>query len=147
MYSQSTLDNRDIWLKLVQLFVFQPQHALPDIFIWLIANGKRIAYHRIFARDLIYSMIEEECGAHCGKVQTVMLRLPGNKSSTPAGWSVQAKLSIYLWLGIIQSRQFCYSGLPKGFDLSPEIRNAERPGALAPSNIHYLEKHVSSCVW
>lgn len=129
--------------KMMQLFAFQPQHALPDVFIWLIANGKRIAYHRIFARDLIYSMIEEECGIHCGKVQTVMLRLPGNKSSTPAGWSVQAKLSIYLWLGIIQNRQFCYSGLPKGFDLSPEIRNAERPGALAPSNIHYLEKHVN----
>lgn len=117
---------------------------MPDVFIWLIANGKRIAYHRIFARDLIYSMIEEECGIHCGNVQTIMLRLPGNKSNTPAGWTVQAKLSIYLWLGIIQNRQFSYSGLPKGFDLSPEIRNAERPGALAPSNIHYLEKHVSS---
>lgn len=88
-------------------------------------------------------MIEEECGIQCGKVKTVMLRLPGNKTNTPAGWTVQAKLSIFLWLGIIQSRQFCYSGLPKGFDLSPEIRNAERIGALAPSNIHYLEKHVS----
>lgn len=88
-------------------------------------------------------MIEEECGIHCGKVQTIIVRLPGNKSNTPAGWMVQAKLSIYLWLGIIQNRQFCYSGLPKGFDLSPEIRNAERPGALAPSNIHYVEKHVS----
>lgn len=87
-------------------------------------------------------MIEEESGIHCGKVQTIMLRLPGNKSNTPAGWTVQAKLSIFLWLGVIQNRQFCYSALPKGFDLSPEIRNAERPGALAPSNIHYLEKHV-----
>lgn len=92
-------------------------------------------------------MIEEESGIHCGKVQTIMLRLPGNKSNTPAGWTVQAKLSIYLWLGVIQSRQFCYSGLPKGFDLSPEIRNAERVGALAPSNIHYMEKHVSLMLW
>lgn len=72
-----------------------------------------------------------------------MLRLPGNKSNSPAGWTVQAKLSIYLWLGLIQNRQFSYSGLPKGYESSPEIRNAERPGALAPSNIHYLEKHVS----
>lgn len=99
----------------------------------------------MFARDLIYSMIEEECGIHCGKVQTIMLRLPGNKSNTPAGWSVQAKLSIYLWLGAVSNKQFSYSGLPKGFDLSSEIRNAERPGALAPSNVHYLEKHVSCC--
>ncbi|XP_031628335.1 otoferlin isoform X2 [Contarinia nasturtii] len=130
------------YLQNLKFLVDDPQHALPDVFIWLIANGKRIAYHRIFARDLIYSMIEEECGIHCGKVQTIMLRLPGNKSNTPAGWTVQAKLSIYLWLGIIQNRQFSYSGLPKGFDLSPEIRNAERPGAMAPSTIHYLEKHT-----
>lgn len=115
-----------IEFKIKSFCKLQPQHALPDVFIWFIANGKRIAYHRIFARDLIYSMIEEECGIRCGKVRTVMLSLPGNKTNTPAGWTVQAKLSIYLWLGIIQNRQFCYSGLPKGFDLSPEIRNAER---------------------
>lgn len=88
-------------------------------------------------------MIEEECGVYCGKVQTVMLRLPGKEAVAPEGWAVQAKLSLYLWLGAVQNKQFSYSGLPKGFELSSEIRNAERPGALAPSNIHYLEKHVS----
>lgn len=127
----------------MQPFVFQqPQDALPDVFVWLIANGKRIAYHRFVARDLIYSLIEEESGVHCGKVQTIFLRLPGNKINTPTGWAVQAKLSIYLWIGVLQNKQFSYSGLPKGFDLSQEIRNAERPGAMAPSNIHYIEKYV-----
>lgn len=92
-------------------------------------------------------MIEEERGAFCGKVQTIMLRLPGKQSNAPIGWLVQAKLSMYFWLGIVKSRQFCYSGLPKGFDLSTEIRNAERPGALAPSNIHYLEKHVRNLIF
>lgn len=117
---------------------------MPDVFIWLIANNKRIAYHRISARDLAYSTTDEECGVQCGKVQTIMLKLPGKQSTVPAGWAVQAKLTIYLWLGIIKNKQFCFMGLPKGFDLSPEIRNAERVGALAPSNIHYLEKHVCS---
>lgn len=88
-------------------------------------------------------MIEEECGVSCGKVQTIFLRLPGNRLNTPAGWGVQAKLSIYLWLGVLESKQFSYSGLPKGFELSQEIRNAERPGALAPANVHYIEKYVS----
>lgn len=115
---------------------------MPDVFIWLIANGKRIAYHRVAARDLIFSMIEEESGIYCGKVQTIILRLPGKQLNAPTGWAVQAKLSVYLWLGVVKSKQFSYSGLPKGFDLSSEIRNAERAGALAPSNIHYLEKHV-----
>lgn len=74
-----------------------------------------------------------------------MLRLPGRAATVPNGWTVQAKLSLYVWLGAVQNKQFSYSGLPKGFDLSSEIRNAERPGALAPSNIHYLEKHVCFC--
>lgn len=121
----------------------QPQHALPDVFIWLIANHKRVAYHRMAARDLIFSTVDEECGVHCGKVQTIILRLPGKHSSLPAGWTVQAKLSIYLWLGTIKNKSFCFSGLPKGFELTTEIRNADRAGGLVPSNIHYLEKHVN----
>lgn len=126
------------------MYILQPQHALPDVFVWLIGNGKRIAYHRFAARDLIYSMIEEECGIFCGKVQTVMLRLPGKAATAPNGWTVQAKLSLYVWLGVVQNKQFSYSGLPKGFNISSEIRNAERPGISAPSNIYYTEKHVRS---
>ena len=30
--------------------IFQPQHALPDIFIWMISGARRVAYHRIPAR-------------------------------------------------------------------------------------------------
>lgn len=139
-FIDSIIDN-DFLFK-IDFHVAQPQHALPDVFVWMIVNGKRVAYHRFLARDLIYSMIEEECGFRCGKVQTIFLHLPGKQATTSNGWMVQSKLSIYLWLGIIKDKQFSYSGLPKGFDLSSEIRNAERPGALAPSNIHYLEKHV-----
>lgn len=91
-------------------------------------------------------MIEEECGIYCGKVQTVMLRLPGKQATAPNGWTVQAKLSLYVWLGAVQNKQFSFTGLTRGFELSSEIRNAERPGALAPSNIHYLEKHVRFCI-
>ena len=31
-----------------------PQHALPDIFIWMISGGRRVAYHRMKARSLLY---------------------------------------------------------------------------------------------
>ena len=30
--------------------LLQPQHAIPDVFLWMISNNKRIAYHRIPAR-------------------------------------------------------------------------------------------------
>lgn len=115
---------------------------MPDVFIWLIAGGKRIAYHRMHARDLIFSPTDEETGVHCGRVQTIFLRLPGKQASGPAGWQIRAKLSIYLWLGVVKHKKDFCSGLPKGFDYTPELRNAERPKALAPSNIHYLDRYV-----
>lgn len=54
---------------------FQPQHALPDVFLWLISGGKRQAYQRIPARDIIYSVVEEERGKDCGKVRTMFLKV------------------------------------------------------------------------
>ena len=53
----------------------EPQHALPDVFLWLIQNNKRVAYHRIPAKDIIYSLVEEEKGRHCAKVQTLFLKV------------------------------------------------------------------------
>lgn len=91
-------------------------------------------------------MVEEERGINCGKIQTIFLKLPGKQASSTAGWMVQAKLSIYLWLGILQQKQYFFFGLPKGFDMTQELRNAERVRALAPSNIHYVEKHVRKII-
>ena len=53
----------------------EPQHALPDVFIWLISNNKRLAYHRIPASSIMFSIVEEEKGLHCGKVQTLFLKV------------------------------------------------------------------------
>ena len=53
----------------------EPQHALPDIFVWMISNNKRVAYQRIPAKDVIYSMVDEEKGIHCGRVQTLLLKV------------------------------------------------------------------------
>ena len=94
------------------------------------------------ARDLMYSTTEEESGSFCGKMQTVFFKLPGKQATGPAGWQIRAKLSLYVWLGIVKHKKFFFSGLPRGFELSQDLRNAERPRALAPTNIHYLEKHV-----
>jgi len=96
------------------------------------------------ARDLIYSTTDEETGIFCGKMQTVFFKLPGKHSTGPAGWQIQAKLTIYVWLGAVKHKKFFFSGLPRGFELSQDLRNAERPRALAPTNIHYLEKHVNN---
>lgn len=53
----------------------EPQHALPDVFLWLLQNNKRIAYHRIAANQLIYSPNDEEAGKNCASVQTLFLKV------------------------------------------------------------------------
>lgn len=55
-------------------FLLQPQHSVPDVFIWMISNGKRIAYARVPSKDILYSSIYEEKGKDCGKVKTIFLR-------------------------------------------------------------------------
>ncbi|XP_053624309.1 otoferlin-like isoform X2 [Plodia interpunctella] len=118
------------------------QHAMPDIFIWMISNGKRLAYQRIPARDVIYSDIPDECGKNCGKMQTLFLKWPGKKASTPSGWSIPAKLNVYLWLGHLQDKKHYIDGLPQGYELSYELRNADKLRSNAPSVIYYAEKHT-----
>ncbi|XP_053689019.1 otoferlin-like [Sabethes cyaneus] len=130
------------YLGKLRFLVDDPQHALPDVFVWMIANGKRVAYHRISARDLIYSTVEEETGVYCGKVQTIFLKLPGKLSEGPAGWQVRAKLHVYLWLGVLKHKKYFYAGLPRGFELSYELQNSDKPNVPAPSDVRYVEKHV-----
>ncbi|TKS75594.1 Otoferlin Fer-1-like protein 2 [Collichthys lucidus] len=90
-------------LKLVQNFLQklrfladEPQHSIPDVFIWMMSNNKRIAYARVPSKDILYSIVDEEMGKDCGKVKAVFLKLPGKKGFGPAGWTVQAKLELYL---------------------------------------------------
>lgn len=57
------------------LFYFQPQHSIPDVFIWMMSNNKRIAYARIPSKDILYSMVDEEMGKDCSKVKAVFLKV------------------------------------------------------------------------
>ncbi|XP_050031171.2 otoferlin [Dermacentor andersoni] len=119
--------------KMAEL-VDDPQHSLPDVFVWMISGGKRVAYHRIPARDLIYSIIEEETGKFCGRVQTLFLK-PGKKVSQSARWMVQAKLRMYLWLGTTKNKHCVLKGLPEGY-----VKDVEDIDKGPPSQLHYTEK-------
>lgn len=58
--------------------LLQPQHSIPDVFIWMMSNNKRIAYARVPSKDLLFSIVEEELGKDCAKVKTLFLKvLPG----------------------------------------------------------------------
>lgn len=47
-----------------------------------------------------------------------------------------------MWLGILKHKKYFTQGLPKGYELSHELKNVDRPRALPPIIIHYVEKHV-----
>ncbi|KAK7066884.1 Protein kinase C conserved region 2 (CalB) [Halocaridina rubra] len=119
-----------------------PQHSFPDVFIWMISGGKRVAYQRIPARLLIFSLVDQERGKHCGITQTIFLKLPGRKSSGPGGWSIQGKLHIYLWLGLMKQKKHLLPGIPKGYELTYELRNIERSLTLPPITLHYTQKQT-----
>ncbi|XP_046873889.1 otoferlin-like [Hypomesus transpacificus] len=135
-------------LKLVQNFLQklrfladEPQHSVPDIYIWMMSNNKRIAYARVPSKDILYSPVDEETGKDCGKVKTIFLRLPGKKGFGTAGWTVQAKIEIYLWLGLNKQRKDFLCGLPNGFE---ENKLARGPG-LQPSppiSLTYMMKQI-----
>ncbi|XP_046692784.1 otoferlin isoform X2 [Silurus meridionalis] len=129
------------FLQKLRFMADEPQHSIPDVFIWMISNNKRIAYARIPSKDILYSIVDEEMGKDCGKVSAVFLRLPGKKSFGPAGWTVQAKLELYLWLGLSKQRKDFLSGLPSGFE---ENKMAKGTGlqSVPPSTLVYNSMQV-----
>uniref|UniRef100_A0A3B5L567 Otoferlin n=1 Tax=Xiphophorus couchianus TaxID=32473 RepID=A0A3B5L567_9TELE len=122
------------FLQRLRFLADEPQHSIPDVFIWMMSNNKRIAYARIPSKDILFSVVDEETGKDCGKVKAVFLKLPGKKGFGPAGWTVQAKLELYLWLGLNKSRKDFLNGLPNGFE---EIRATKTGHGLPPVTLVY----------
>ena len=55
----------------------QPQNSLPDVVIWLIvkSSGKRVAYARVPAHDVLYSERPDHMGRLCGLTTTLFLQV------------------------------------------------------------------------
>ncbi|XP_073788757.1 otoferlin isoform X41 [Danio rerio] len=129
------------FLQRLRFLADEPQHSIPDVFIWMISNNKRIAYARIPSKDILYSIVDEEMGKDCGKVKAVFLRLPGKKGFGPAGWTVQAKLEMYLWLGLNKQRKDFLIGLPSGFEENKAVKGIGIQ-AVPPISLVYNMKQV-----
>ncbi|XP_076834724.1 otoferlin b isoform X1 [Brachyhypopomus gauderio] len=128
---------QDFLLKL-RFLADEPQHSIPNVFIWMISNGKRIAYAKVPSQDILYSDVPEENGKDCAKVKTIFFKLPGKKSFGPAGWTVQAKTEVYLWLGLNKHRKDFLCGLPSGFEEKKSGRGPTAP----PISLTYMMKQV-----
>uniref|UniRef100_I3MX34 Fer-1 like family member 6 n=1 Tax=Ictidomys tridecemlineatus TaxID=43179 RepID=I3MX34_ICTTR len=128
------------FVEKIRFLVDEPQHTIPDVFIWMLSNNKRVAYARVAAKDLLYSPVRQQMGKHCGRIQTHFLKLPGKR---PPGWSVQAKVDVYLWLGSIQYSGAILDNLPAGYEaeMPPKVAGTNHP----PCNLLYqgMARNVS----
>ncbi|XP_006157602.1 fer-1-like protein 6 [Tupaia chinensis] len=125
------------FVEKIRFLVDEPQHTIPDVFIWMLSNNKRVAYARIASRDLLYSPVREQMGKHCGKIKTHFLKIPGKRQ---AGWSVQAKVDVYLWLGSTRHSSAILDNLPAGYEaeISSNVDGTNHP----PANLFYQDRHI-----
>ncbi|XP_047244484.1 otoferlin isoform X5 [Girardinichthys multiradiatus] len=130
------------FLQRLRFLADEPQHCIPDVFIWMMSNNKRIAYARIPSKDILYSMVDEETGKDCGKVKAVFLKLPGKKGFGPNGWTVQVKLELYLWLGLNKNRKDFLNGLPNGFEEIKAPKTGPGLQSVPPVTLIYNMKQV-----
>uniref|UniRef100_A0AAY4DVA5 C2 domain-containing protein n=1 Tax=Denticeps clupeoides TaxID=299321 RepID=A0AAY4DVA5_9TELE len=88
-------------LKRLRFLAKEPQSTLPDVFLWMMSGGRRVAYARIPSHTIIFSLVEEEKGKDCGSFS---LQTPGG----PVG-EIFAKIEVYLWLGVTKYAKNCFS--------------------------------------
>lgn len=67
----------------------------------------------------------------------LLLQLPSKKDSGSAGWAIQAKVQIYLWLGVLKHKKDLLKGLPEGYEDTPTVRRVCRINGSPPPYIHY----------
>ncbi|NXL65428.1 FR1L4 protein, partial [Chordeiles acutipennis] len=102
-------ETRRILTKL-RFMAKEPQCTLPDVLIWMLSNNKRVAYARVPAQNILYSVVEEEKGKDCAKIQTVFMKVPHLHTG-----EIFAKLEIYMWLGVTKYAKNCLVELPEEF--------------------------------
>lgn len=64
----------------------QPQPPLPDVLVWMLSGRRRVAWARIPAQDVLFSVVEEERGQDCGKIQSLLLTVRGPRGTWGSPW-------------------------------------------------------------
>lgn len=95
---KDTLPDLESWAEKLRVLADEPQNSMPDVTIWMLRGEKRVAYCRIPAHQVLYSTYSEQaCGQHCGKMQTILLKYPMDKTK---GLKVPVQVRVNMWLGL-----------------------------------------------
>ena len=84
----------------------------------MICDTKRVAYARIPPEDLLFSLCDGEKGLNNGRVETIFLKTP-RSTDKPIKSATNAKVQIFLWLGVEEHEPFLFKQLPSGFEMPP----------------------------
>ncbi|XP_068171710.1 fer-1-like protein 4 isoform X2 [Antennarius striatus] len=98
-------------LKTLRQLAKEPQTTIPDVFLWLLNGRKRLAYVRIPASSILFSLVEEQRGRDCGRVTTLFMKSPGSAAS-----EIFAKVEAHLWLGLAKYSKEATVSLLSEFD-------------------------------
>ncbi|KAI4827274.1 hypothetical protein KUCAC02_030683, partial [Chaenocephalus aceratus] len=109
MAKQRLMESRKLLRKL-RLLAKEPQTTIPDAFLWLLSGSKRLAYVRIPAYSILFSLVEEQRGRDCGKVITLYMKSPDGSAS-----EIFAKLEVFMWLGLAKYSKETTNCLPEEF--------------------------------
>ncbi|KAL0851779.1 hypothetical protein ABMA28_000089 [Loxostege sticticalis] len=101
--------------------IYKTSEGWPDLVIWLLNGGSRVAYTKIPTAEIIHSVIPEQSGRHCGRIQTVYvkpLKCPRHVNTLATGcYCIAGKLEVMLWMGLYR-QNFAFEGcLPGGLKL------------------------------
>ncbi|KAL6424890.1 hypothetical protein ACFW04_010045 [Cataglyphis niger] len=103
------------YLKKLRKLSEDPQHSLPDVFIWMIAGSKRVAYTRLSAEEIVHSEETAEAGIKCGRRVSFF---PGNPDDEDETVEYTAcKIEAFLWLGNAKYAAACWSAIPPGYEI------------------------------
>uniref|UniRef100_A0A4W3IWB7 Fer-1-like protein 6 n=1 Tax=Callorhinchus milii TaxID=7868 RepID=A0A4W3IWB7_CALMI len=111
--------------------LLSPQITIPHVFIWMLSGGKRIAYTCVHTQDIIYSISQFERGKHCGRPQTLFLKMPGVQRT------MLVRLEVCMWFGAATKITNCLNSLPAGY--KPIYEEMADIGSTARSKVPLLQ--------
>ncbi|ELR53294.1 Fer-1-like protein 4 [Bos mutus] len=114
----------------------EPQPPLPDVLLWMLSGPRPVAWARIPAQDVLFSVVEEE--------RAGLWEDPEPAAHSEGSWGapgaapgeVCAKLELFLWLGLGKQAKACTAELPG--DLLPEP-SAGLPHSLYRDDFSYFQ--------
>ncbi|XP_059055113.1 otoferlin-like [Achroia grisella] len=107
--------------------IYKTPEGWPDIVIWILNGGSRVAYTKISPANIIYSVIPEQNGRNCGRIQTVFmkpLKCPKHLNTLASGcYCIAGKIELILWMGLYRQNSALGTYFPHGYKI--KTRNYE----------------------